>query len=337
MPEENDCPSCNDLTGTPVPEQEDVYAFAMPVPRDDELTPWHEMGTMLQPAAGKDARIELLAGIPEPSELIPAAPGGLTHAALDQPEPATASYREGVIHDATRSKEVEYLPRLGAPWFEPESGLLQQDNGEDEEEPPSPEDPCEFVRAAIRQGDPSSTVRINLIENRNKDSSWDFDRSLTGAEIADEFGGEDAWGHAQVSITHRVDVQFWYDRGCCCVWLQSIEINVAIRLYIASDTPKDEVARTEWHEAEHARMSRMLLGSLQALADPIAGQFGRHAPTCSMQPTQQDCERIRRLLEAQWEARVVRALTEYRRLSGEAADWFHDNEDELWRREQPAD
>ena len=47
MPENNECPTCSDLPGTPVPGQEDVFAFAMPMPPDDQLTPWHAM----QPAA----------------------------------------------------------------------------------------------------------------------------------------------------------------------------------------------------------------------------------------------------------------------------------------------
>src|SRR5690606_27997386 len=333
MPEE-DCPTCNPNgpPGEPVRGNVDVIAYAAPMPPDGQLAPW---------PVNEGARVAALKGFPDraepPSQLMgPSRPTmTITRA---QTSPAVG---EGIIHDtildATPPSEMAYLPPLGAPWFEPATSLVLQDIGQEGEEPPPAEDPCDFARLRVLRGRPPSTVRINLNEDRNADGSWAFDRSFDAEGIANQFGGEDAWGHAQVDIRYEIDVQRWYERGCCCVWLQSIEINVDIRLYVASDVPEDELARTEWHEAEHARMSRILLGSLNALARQVTGQFGRHAPTCGMQPSLQQCERIRRQLAARWDARVARAIAEYERLNDEAAEWFHDNEGRLWQLEQPED
>ena len=106
MPENTDCPSCNDLPGTPVPGQEDVYAFAMPMPPDDQLTPWHA----LQPSAKLHAAARGTQGTnPATQGTIPAAQTSWPEGLFDieaAPEPGAATAAQ---------PRIEYLPPLDAP------------------------------------------------------------------------------------------------------------------------------------------------------------------------------------------------------------------------------
>ena len=106
MADNNDCPSCQDLPGTPVPGQEDVYAFAMPMPPDDQLTPWHAM----QPATRPKPHASAWGSSPAASAADTAAsqpswPDGLfDYDAAPDPGAADTMAR------------IEYLPPLDAPW-----------------------------------------------------------------------------------------------------------------------------------------------------------------------------------------------------------------------------
>lgn len=158
MPEE-DCPSCNDhapgvargMQGEPVRGVEDVFAYVPPIPDDAAGSPW--------PTADEGARVELLSGIPEPPpEMAPTPKTAPNHPTNEFPgmepvtPPAPPQIHDNIL-DAMPQTTVEYLPRLGAPWFQPptpsRAGLLQADeNGgqgtEDEEEVevrPKREDP----------------------------------------------------------------------------------------------------------------------------------------------------------------------------------------------------
>ena len=133
MADNTDCPSCQDLPGTPVPGQEDVYAFAMPMPPDDQLTPWQAM----QPAAKPVRTPNSAAQSPRPEGLFDydAAPAAASATAAQprveylaplnapghqrpiqqhiSPPDAMAS----VIHDVD-DPSVTYLPPLGVPWIQ---------------------------------------------------------------------------------------------------------------------------------------------------------------------------------------------------------------------------
>jgi len=139
MPEE-DCPTCNDhtLPGEHVGGNEDLYVYVPPMPADDQLTPWPAMEGMAQSAALRGTSVDLIEGVPESPHAVPAHLA-LTQPTPEQPEPPPAQMTEDIVRDVildiARGGDVEYLPRLGAPWF-------QKENGEAEGEPPVEETDC---------------------------------------------------------------------------------------------------------------------------------------------------------------------------------------------------
>jgi hypothetical protein len=114
MPE-NDCPTCNGIPGDRVRGQQDVFAYVVPVPEDAALSTW--------PTNAQRAGVDVLdATSALPSEFAFQTPASaevpvLRGGALLRPS------MPPVIHDAIleslAAAEVEYLPRLSAPWFEP--------------------------------------------------------------------------------------------------------------------------------------------------------------------------------------------------------------------------
>lgn len=120
----NSCDDCG-LPGEPVPGQEDVYAWAPPMPPDHALTDLSAPDVraddgMVAPA---QSRIQLLEGIPPPD--MPATPITRTSRPTTM-DPPHSEFIESMIHeaisDAAPSDSIEYLPRLGAPWLELDSG-----------------------------------------------------------------------------------------------------------------------------------------------------------------------------------------------------------------------
>ncbi|MBE7491950.1 MAG: hypothetical protein HS108_09390 [Planctomycetes bacterium] len=120
----NNGQSCNDcgLPGEPVPGQEDVYAWVPPTPPDHLLTdlPRADARPTGGTFAADQSRVRLPADIP-PMD-VPATP------AAKASRPGTVNVSHGgflaslirdAISDASASADVEYLPRLGAPWLEP--------------------------------------------------------------------------------------------------------------------------------------------------------------------------------------------------------------------------
>src|SRR5690606_38624793 len=127
MPEE-DCPTCNDhaLPGEPVRGHPDVYAYVLPMPPDDQLTvrpaEWQSSaraGASTQgQAAAQGARVELLEGIPEPPPELGPTRGTTSPQAR---APVASVFPDNTIHDGvldTGGEQVQYLARLGVPWFE---------------------------------------------------------------------------------------------------------------------------------------------------------------------------------------------------------------------------
>jgi hypothetical protein len=154
MPEYIDCPSCNDLPGTPVPGQEDVYAFAMPMPPDDQLNPWHAMQPSAKPVrtpnsvaqspwpeglfdvdtapepgpiAAANTRVEYLPPLNAPSHQL------RIEQHVQQPTSRLGNSRDQ--HDAN----VSYLRTLGAPWLSSNGGGNNDEQGTDEPLPIPPD------------------------------------------------------------------------------------------------------------------------------------------------------------------------------------------------------
>jgi len=124
MPEE-DCPTCNDHPpqGEPVRGNEDVFAYAAPMPADDQLTSWSTTRAMAQSATQHGARVELLEGIPQPLRDMAGPIPGMTSTQLRPMAKFTSPQR--IVHDRVveaNGEQAEYLPPLGAPWREQAHG-----------------------------------------------------------------------------------------------------------------------------------------------------------------------------------------------------------------------
>lgn len=127
---EEDCPTCKDHPpqGQPVRGNEDVFAYATPMPPDDQLTSWSTPLAMVQPATEQGARVELLGGIPQP----PRDMAGPTLSTTSTPPRPMAEFTspQRIIHDRVlqaNGAQVEYLLPLGAPWFDAGVLALQED------------------------------------------------------------------------------------------------------------------------------------------------------------------------------------------------------------------
>jgi hypothetical protein len=122
MPE-NNCPTCNGIPGERVRGQEDVIAYVMPMPEDNQLTAWP--AGRRSPAA-HTSQAELLEGFPVP---LPGSAGPTPNMISPQVQPAAEPIQpQGIIHDRfldAGGECVEYLPRLDAPWSE--SGIRNFD------------------------------------------------------------------------------------------------------------------------------------------------------------------------------------------------------------------
>lgn len=197
----------------------------------------------------------------------------------------------------------------------------------------------DMVKKAILENKDFKDLSIAYTDKVVKtDESMTKDEIVEHAKTLGDMGAEvDAWGLAYFYIdVEGTTKSRFIEPDCCCIWVESINIILTRQLFIAKDIPKDEREQTVWHEEQHFKSQAEVFEGKKfrdAIAAIVAGiKFDKKNPDCKRIKPKSKCDDWSQELWDDLHADLVKPVNEAAAEVAQAAEDFHDKEDDLWKK-----